>query len=79
MNPPNTFKYGQIVGVFESNGFSDLAHKYALKAIEFNPDSYELWRNLTFLKRTTQKEKYLALANMKRLDPLNPTVGVATN
>ena len=79
MNPPNTFKYAQIVGVFESNGFSDLAHKYALKAIEFNPESYELWRNLTFLKKTTQKERDLALANMKRLDPLNPTVGVTTN
>lgn len=79
MNPPNTFKYAQIVGVFESNGFSDLAYKYALESVQFNPDSYELWRNLSLLKRTPQNERDEALKNMKRLDPLNPNIGVVTN
>jgi hypothetical protein len=79
MNPPNTFKYAQIVGVFESNGFSDLAHKYALQSVKFNPDSFELWRNLSLLKKTSQSEKNEALRNMKRLDPLNPNLGVAAN
>lgn len=79
MNPPNTFKYAQIVGVFESNGFSDLAHKYALQSVKFNPDSFELWRNLSLLKKTSQSEKNEALRNMKRLDPLNPNLGVASN
>ena len=75
MNPLNSYKFINNVGVFETNGFTDLAHKYALEAVKFNPESYESWRNLYRLSKTTNNERELALANMKRLDPLNPNVG----
>ncbi len=75
LNPLSTYKYINTVGVFESNGLYELAHKYALKSVEYNPDSFESWRNLSLLKLTTQVEKDVALQNMKRLDPLNTTIG----
>lgn len=75
MNPLNTYKYVNVVGVFETNGLTDLAHTYGLKAVSFNPDSFESWRNLYQLSLTTEEERARALSNMKRLDPLNPNVG----
>jgi len=75
LNPLTTFEFANIVGVFESNGLTDLSHTYGLKAVAFNQDSYESWRNLYQLSKTTEQERALALSNMKRLDPLNPNVG----
>jgi uncharacterized protein (DUF362 family) len=76
LNPINTFEFNNIVGVFEENGLTDLAHKYGLKAVAFNPDNYESWRNLYQLSKSTEEERALAFSNMKRLDPRNPNVGV---
>ena len=75
LNPQNTYKYVNIVGVFESNGLYELAHKYALESVEYNPESFESWRYLSLLKLTTQSEKDIAIQNMQRLDPLNKTIG----
>lgn len=75
MNPLNTFEFNNIVGVFETNGLADMAHKAGLEAVKFNPDSYEAWRNLTFLSKSSAAEKSLAFSNMKRLDPLNNAIG----
>ena len=75
LNPLNTFKFTNIVGVFETNGLSDLAHTYALKAVEFNGESYESWQNLYRLSKSTEADRTIALSNMKRLDPLNKSVG----
>lgn len=72
MNPLSTNKMINVVGVFETNGFPDLAYKYALEAIRFNPHSYETWRTITLLSRATEQEKMDALVQMKKLDPLNP-------
>lgn len=73
-NPPNTNKFGNNVQTLESSQLFELSHKYALDAVRWNPESYELWRMLYSLKNTTPAEKELALENMKRLDPLNPDV-----
>lgn len=72
MNPLSTSKIINVVGVFETNKFYDLAHKYALEAVKFNPNSYETWRTITLLSKSTEQEKSNALVQMKRLDPLNP-------
>ncbi len=77
LNPHTTFRYINTVGVFESNGLFELAHKYALKSVEYNPESFESWRNLSLLKLTSQTEKDIAFQNMKRLDPYNHTIGKA--
>jgi hypothetical protein len=73
-NPPNSYALNSITGIFETSGISDLAHSTALKALEFNPNSYDSWRNLYNLKSSTELEKVKALKNMQRLDPLNPLI-----
>jgi hypothetical protein len=77
MNPLNTFAFINIVGVFETNNFSDLAYKHGIQAVNFNPDSYEAWRNLSQLSKISDAERQEAFINMKRLDPLNTMIGVA--
>ncbi len=74
MNPLSTMKLLSVVGVFETNGFHDLAYKYARKAVQFNPNSYESWRTLTILSKASEAEKNEALDMMRKLDPLNPTL-----
>lgn len=76
LNPNNSYELNSIVGVFEANGLTDLAHLYGVKAVKFNPNNYESWRILYMLSKSTDDERALALSNMKRLDPLNPNVGV---
>ena len=73
-NPQNTMKYLMNIQTLEQSNLTDLAHKYALEATSWNPESYDLWRILYFIKNSTLGERTLALKNMKRLDPLNPDV-----
>lgn len=73
-NPLNSQKFVLNIQAFESSGLFDLSHKYALKGVDWNPESYELWRILFLIKNSTEDEKKLAIKNMKRLDPLNPDV-----
>lgn len=74
LNPTNSYALNSITGVFESSGLTDTAHKIALKAVKFNPNSYDSWRNLYVLKASTADEKKTAIKNMRRLDPLNPLI-----
>jgi hypothetical protein len=73
-NPPNTMKYISNIQIFEENNLPELAHKYTLEAIKWNPESFEHWKLLYLIRNSTSEEKQLALENMKRLDPLNPDV-----
>lgn len=73
-NPKNSYKYVLNIQQLESSSLFDLSHKYALEAVKWNPESYDLWRVLYFIKNSSVQEKALALENMKRLDPLNPNV-----
>jgi hypothetical protein len=73
-NPQNTMKYGINIKTLESSQLFDLSHRYALEAVAWNPEVYDLWKTLYLLKNTTPAEKETALMNMKRLDPLNPNV-----
>ena len=76
MNPLSTFKINSVVGVLEMNKFSEQAREQALRAVEFNPESFESWKNITLLSQSTEEEKSIARTNMKRLDPLNQTIYV---
>ncbi len=73
-NPQNSNKYINNILTLEQSNLSDLAHKYALEAVEWNPESFDLWKILYLIKNSTPAEKRLALTYMKRLDPLNPDV-----
>ncbi len=73
-NPQNSQKYLLNIQAFEGSGLFEISHKYALEAVSWNPDAYELWRILYFIKNSTDSERNLAVDNMRRLDPLNPDV-----
>jgi hypothetical protein len=76
LNPLNSFEFNNVVGVFENSGLSDLAHKYGLEAVKRFPDSYDAWRNLSQLSKSSDLDRQRAIENMKRLDPLNTTIGL---
>jgi hypothetical protein len=76
LNPLNSFKIANNVSLFESSGLHELAHKYAILGVEWNPDNFEAWKTLYQIKLSTTTEKLRAEKNMKRLDPLNPDVRV---
>ena len=73
-NPPNSMKYLRNIETLEQSNLNDLSRKYALEAVKWNSDVFDLWKILYFIKNSTTDEKALALENMKRLDPLNPDV-----
>ena len=74
MNPQNSYKYGNSIGILEQSGLTEKARQYALAAVQFNPNSFEAWKTLYLISGSTDAEKAQALQNMKRLDPLNPDV-----
>jgi hypothetical protein len=74
LTPADSYRYISAVQTFESSKLYDLAYKYAQIAVAFNPESSDSWRMLYAISKSTQADKDLALANMKRLDPKNPDV-----
>ena len=79
MNPLSTYKIINVVGVLETNGFHDLAYKYALEAVRFNPNSFESWKTLSILSKSTDRDVSMALERMLKLDPLNPDLQELNN
>lgn len=73
-NPHNSVKFSTNIQGLENSGFPDLAHKYTLQAIAWNPDEFTFWQILYLIKNSTGEERDLAVSNLKRLDPLNPDV-----
>lgn len=74
LNPANVNKYIQAVQLFESNKLPDYAYKYAKIAVDFNANSFDSWKSLYYISKSTQEDRDLALKNMKRLDPKNLSV-----
>jgi len=74
LHPQNSLRYAQIAQSLEQSKLPDIAHKYALIGVEFNPDYFEAWKTLYFATNATVEEKSRALENLKRLDPLNTDV-----
>jgi O-antigen ligase len=74
LTPTDTNRLLNMVSIAENSQLPDLAYEYIKKAVEFNPDSFDSWRNLYLVTKSTPQDKELALANMKRLDPKNTNV-----
>jgi hypothetical protein len=74
LNPVNSYKYVNAVQLFESSKLYDIAYKYALIAVDFNPDNFDSWKVLYLITNSTAEDKARAMENMKRLDPNNPNV-----
>ncbi len=73
-NPQNTMKYLTNIQTLEQSSLFEYSHKYALEAVKWNPEAFDLWKVLYLIRDSTADEKALAFENMKRLDPLNPDV-----
>jgi hypothetical protein len=73
-NPQNVNRHIMNIRLLEESNLKDLAYKYALEAVAWNPESFESWRFLYFVSKSTPADKELALAKMMELDPLNPNV-----
>jgi hypothetical protein len=74
MNPASSFKYLQAVDILDRSAMPDLAIRYSRIGVKFNQDYFDGWLQLYLLTNATAEDKATALANMKRLDPLNPDV-----
>ena len=74
LNPQNSYKYTNAVQLFESSKYYDLAYKYALIGVDFNPNNFDSWKVLYLITNSTAEDKARAMENLKRLDPNNPNV-----
>lgn len=72
--PRDSQRLAQAVILMEQSKLYDLSYKYAKEGVEFNPDYFDAWRVLYSLSKSSQADKTDAVANLKRLDPLNPDV-----
>jgi O-antigen ligase len=78
LNPQNTNRYLNIAIALESSNFNAEALEIAKLAMDFNPESFETWRLVYYLKSSDQELRTKALENMRRLDPKNPDVTATT-
>jgi hypothetical protein len=74
LNPMNSYKYASAVQLLESSKLYELAYKYALIGVQFNPNNFDSWKVLYLITNSTAEDKARAMENMKRLDPNNPNV-----
>ena len=64
----------QVAGTLNENKLEVQGLEVAVDAAESFPDNYAVWAILYSMNRASQEQKAQALAQMKRLDPLNPTL-----
>ena len=64
----------QVSMTLNENKLEAQGLEVALDAIKRFPDYYGVWATLNSMKSATAEQKAEALAQMKRLDPLNPTL-----
>jgi len=74
MNPASSMKYAQAIQMFMNSNLPDEEYKYSKIATNYNRNSFEAWQSLYTSTKSTNKEKELSLANMRRLDPGNPNL-----
>ncbi len=64
----------QVATTLNENKLEEQGLKVALDAVERFPDNYGVWSTLNSMNKATEAQKAQALAQMKRLDPLNPNL-----
>ena len=64
----------QVAGTLNENKLEAQGLEVAVDATESFPDYYGVWASLYSMKNATDEQKAEAMAQMKRLDPLNPTL-----
>jgi O-antigen ligase len=64
----------QVATTLNQNKLEEQGLKVALDAVERFPDNYGAWSTLNSMNKATEAQKTQAVAQMKRLDPLNPNL-----
>ena len=64
----------QVAGTLNENKLEAQGLEVAVDAAESFPDNYAAWSILYSMKSASEEQKAQALAQMKRLDPLNPNL-----
>jgi O-antigen ligase len=72
--PVDSTRMIQVAMTLNDNKLDDQGLQVALDAVERFPDNYSVWGTLRVMNKASEEQKAEALAQMKRLDPLNPTL-----
>ena len=72
--PTDPTRMVQVAVTLNDNKLEEQGLKVALDAVSKFPDDYAVWVALNLMKSATEEQKADALVQMKRLDPLNPTL-----
>jgi O-antigen ligase len=64
----------QVAKALSENKLEVQGLQVALDAVERFPDNFGVWATLNSMTTATEEQRAQALAQMKRLDPLNPTL-----
>jgi O-antigen ligase len=70
--PSDSTRFAQVASVLNENKLDAQALQVAVDAVEKFPDSFLVWSILYQMNGSTPEQKTMAMAQMKRLDPLNP-------
>lgn len=71
LTPLDSMRFIQSIQILEDNQLTDDGYKYAKDLVKFNPESFDAWRTLLAVTKSTQEEKNEAMKQMQRLDPKN--------
>ncbi len=74
-HPGNTYFFNYAGDVLLRNKLEDQALELARKSIEMNPRDFNGWKLLTSNPKLDTAEREKAIAQMKKLDPFNNTLG----
>jgi O-antigen ligase len=72
--PADPSRMIQVAKALFENKLEDQGLRVALDAVERFPDDFGVWATLNSMTTATEEQRAQALAQMKRLDPLNPTL-----
>jgi O-antigen ligase len=72
--PTDPSRMIQVAKALNENNLNDQGLQVATDAAERFPENFGVWATLSSMTMATEEQKAQALAQMKRLDPLNPTL-----
>jgi hypothetical protein len=64
----------RVAIALNENKLEDQALQVAVDATERFPDTYDVWVALDSMNKASEEQRAQALSQLKRLDPLNPTL-----
>ena len=72
--PQSVTRMTYVAQLFREGKLPDRSIVIAREAVEFNPQNFEAWRELSLQPNATASEREQALKIMKKLDPFNPNL-----